>query len=381
VKIVSSFKQVGTWKNPVNSRSSVSTEAPYLKPKSNFMSKKFQLQIPEPCHEDWNKMTPGDKGRFCDSCQKTVHDFTGMSDVQLVAFFKKPSTGSVCGRFYNDQLERDFEISRKRLPWIKYFFQFALPVFLTTMKTHAQGKPVFKENLAVDSVLSSCSKSPEDGYILGNLMPSKYLSGQVIDEQGKGIPYATVFIKGTTNGASCDSVGFFKLSIPSLQKKLTLIASCVGYSEKERQINLKKGNSTQITLSTNSTLNGEVVVIAGITRKGKTTYGYTSTVRTERISYWQKLKDHFVNDSIKLFPNPAKSESEIKIEWRKAPEGEYIVDLYNLQGQLIKSSLARFENEINSFTFQMPAITPGSYLLQMTNKKSGKTRSEKIIIQ
>jgi len=39
-----------------------------LKPKSNFMSKKFQLQIREPCHEDWDKMTPVDKGRFCDSC-------------------------------------------------------------------------------------------------------------------------------------------------------------------------------------------------------------------------------------------------------------------------------------------------------------------------
>jgi len=345
------------------------------------MSKKFQLQIPEPCHEDWNKMTPGDKGRFCDSCQKTVHDFTGMSDAQLIAFFKKPSTGSVCGRFYNDQLERDFEIPQKRLPWMKYFFQFALPVFLTTMKTHAQGKPVFKENLLVDSAISTCSKSPEEEYILGNLMPSKYLSGLVIDEQGKGIPYATVFIKGTTNGASCDSVGFFKLNIPSLQKKVTLVASCVGYSEKERQINFKKINSTEITLSTNVTLNGEVVVTSlCYARKGRVTFGSTTTVRTERRSYLQKVKDYFVGDSIKIFPNPAKSESEIKIEWRKAPAGEYKIDLYNLQGQLIKSTLARIENEINSFTFQVPAITPGSYLLRMTNKKSGKMHSEKIII-
>ena len=346
------------------------------------MSKKFQLQIPEPCHEDWDKMTPGDKGRFCDSCQKTVHDFTGMSDAQLIAFFKKPSTGSVCGRFYNDQLERDFETPRKRLPWLKYFFQFAIPVFLTTMKTHAQGKPVFKENLAVDSVISTCSKSSEDEYILGNLMPSKYLSGQVIDEQGKGIPYASVFIKGTTNGTSCDSIGFFKLSIPSLQKKVILMASCVGYSEKERQINLKKINSTEIRLSTNATLNGEVVVTAiCYARKGSVTFGYTTTVRTERISYLQKVKDYFVSDSIKIFPNPVKSESAIKIEWRNAPGGEYIVDLYNLQGQLIKSSLAKIENEINSFIFQIPAITPGSYLLQLTNKKSGKKHTEKIIIQ
>jgi hypothetical protein len=30
------------------------------------------------------------------------------------------------------------------------------------------------------------------------------------------------------------------------------------------------------------------------------------------------VKDYFVGDSIKIFPNPAKSESEIKIEWRKS---------------------------------------------------------------
>ena len=346
------------------------------------MSKKFQLQIPEPCHEDWDKMTPGDKGRFCGSCQKTVHDFTGMSDMQLIAFFKKPSTGSVCGRFYNDQLERDFESPRKRLPWLKYFFQFALPVFLTTMKTHAQGKPVFKENLTLDSAISTCSKSQEEEYILGNLMPSKYLSGKVIDEQGKGIPYATVFIKGTVIGTSCDRAGFFKLSTLSLQKKVTLIASCVGYSESERQINLRKINSAEITLSTNATLNGEVVVTTiCYARKGRVTFGYTTTVRTERISYLQKVKDYFVRDSVKIFPNPAKSESEIKIEWRKAPVGEYKIDLYNLQGQLIKSSLVRIENEINFIIFQIPAITPGSYLLRMTNKKSGNKHTEKIIIQ
>jgi len=345
------------------------------------MSKKFQLQVPEPCHEDWDKMTPGDKGRFCDSCQKTVHDFTGMSDAQLIAFFKKPSNGSVCGRFYNDQLERDFETQRKRLPWLKYFFQFALPVFLTTMKTHAQGKPVFKEKLAVDSVLNICSKSPEDEYILGNLMPSKYLSGRVIDEQGKGIPYATVFIKGTAYGTSCDSAGFFKLNNASL-KRITLIASCVGYSEKEKQINFKKVNSAEITLSTNAALNGEVVVTAlGITRKGQTAFGYTTTTRVERRSYLQKLKNYFVNDSIRVFPNPARAGGEIKIECKKIDDGEYTIDLYGSQGQLIRSTLIRIENEINSFTFQLPATTPGSYLLRITNKKSGEKHSVKIIIQ
>ena len=64
------------------------------------------------------------------------------------------------------------------------------------------------------------------------------------------------------------------------------------------------------------------------------------------------MKDYFVNDSIKVFPNPAKAGNQIKIEWRKAPAGEYIIDLYNLQGQLIKSSLAKIENEINFLLFK-----------------------------
>ncbi len=60
--------------------------------------KKITLSIPQPCHEDWNKMSAMDKGRFCASCQKAVIDFTNMSDRELTEFFKRP-TGNMCGRF------------------------------------------------------------------------------------------------------------------------------------------------------------------------------------------------------------------------------------------------------------------------------------------
>ena len=176
---------------------------------------KLIVRIPQPCHEDWNKMTPGDKGRFCDSCQKTVHDFTGMSDAQLIAFFKKPSTGSLCGRFYNDQLERDFEIPRKRIPWLKYFFQFAIPVFLTGLKSYSQGKPFIKEKN--DS--SVCTNINSGEIIVMGRMPivKNEILGKVVDENGKGISYATVIIKGAGNGTACDSAGNFYLRI--LQNK------------------------------------------------------------------------------------------------------------------------------------------------------------------
>jgi hypothetical protein len=105
------------------------------------MSKKLQITIPTPCHENWDNMTNVQQGKFCGSCQKNVVDFSDMSDRQVAEFFKKPSTGSVCGRFMTDQLERDIEIPRKRIPWIKYFFQFAFPAFLVSIKASAQKTP------------------------------------------------------------------------------------------------------------------------------------------------------------------------------------------------------------------------------------------------
>ena len=342
------------------------------------MAKKFQLQIPEPCHEDWNKMTPGDKGRFCDSCQKTVHDFTGMSDAQLIAFFKKPSTGSLCGRFYNDQLERDFEIPRKRLPWVKYLFQFAIPVFFTGLKSYSQGKPMIKENN--DSAVCTNIISGDIDIMGRSVVPDlkNEILGKVVDENGKGVSYATVIIKGTRNGTACDSAGNFYLRIPRNKEPVSLVASCVGYEATELFINDRSNQTQSIILKADSTANTGVVVVGyGSVRKGYVT-GAMSTIKR---SYLQKVRDYFVNDSIKVFPNPAKAGNQIKIEWRKASAGEYVIGLYNLQGQLIKFSLAKIESEINSFTFQIPAITPGSYLIRMTNKKSGKKHTEKIIIQ
>jgi hypothetical protein len=50
-------------------------------------------------------MTPDQQGRFCAQCQKTVVDFTAMTDAQVLAHIQQTSeTG--CGRFRPDQLNR-----------------------------------------------------------------------------------------------------------------------------------------------------------------------------------------------------------------------------------------------------------------------------------
>jgi hypothetical protein len=69
------------------------------------MERNYKITIPEPCHENWDKMTPKDNGRFCISCSKTVIDFSTMLPEEIQHFFIQNQNNKICGRFENWQLE------------------------------------------------------------------------------------------------------------------------------------------------------------------------------------------------------------------------------------------------------------------------------------
>jgi hypothetical protein len=101
------------------------------------MSQTLQLQVPKPCHENWNNMTNQEKGRFCSSCQKMVVDFSLMSDQQIINYFSN-QTGKICGRLHTNQLNRTLTIPQQRKWSFKYFVQFMVPAFLISIKTQAR---------------------------------------------------------------------------------------------------------------------------------------------------------------------------------------------------------------------------------------------------
>lgn len=70
--------------------------------------KKINYKIEEPCHADWDQMKPEAKGRFCESCNKTVVDFSSMSDFSIVSYLEKNKHQSVCGRFAQEQLDKTY---------------------------------------------------------------------------------------------------------------------------------------------------------------------------------------------------------------------------------------------------------------------------------
>lgn len=188
----------------------------------------MQLHIADPCHENWDNMTPSEQGRFCDACRKQVIDFSEMSDRQIVQFFKKPSTGSVCGRFMSEQLDRDMVIEKKRLPWIKYFFQFALPAFLMGKEVQAQYGSCRKPSTAQTRPVSV-----KQGMIQYPVMLKTKLWLQVKNAAtGEPVPYASVVVSGDETKKVASKDGIVTVNIDSKAKNAIITVSSIGYKAK-----------------------------------------------------------------------------------------------------------------------------------------------------
>jgi hypothetical protein len=77
------------------------------------------ITIPTPCHENWDAMTPNDKGRHCDSCAKTVIDFTHWKTTDIIVTLQ--NSKNICGRFTNTQLDVPIPTSEDFVKQIAYF--------------------------------------------------------------------------------------------------------------------------------------------------------------------------------------------------------------------------------------------------------------------
>lgn len=100
------------------------------------MKKHYSIAIPKPCHEDWNKMSPRDKGKFCSSCSKTVVDFTKMNTYEIQDFIHQNKDKRVCGHFKQAQLDSiNLHIPSKVLEQRLNFHKLFLLALLITMGT------------------------------------------------------------------------------------------------------------------------------------------------------------------------------------------------------------------------------------------------------
>jgi hypothetical protein len=368
------------------------------------MSKKIQLTIPKPCHENWEAMTDVQKGKFCGSCQKQVVDFTNMSDRQLAEFFKKPSTGSVCGRFMNDQLERELEVPKKRIPWVKYFFTIALPALFIS-KVSAQQKPkmgkVMMPSLRDTVKMQVVPEVRMLGMVASRILPvdtakteliqvKKEIKGRVVNEIGEAVAFANIKTGQTVKQIIADENGFFSIENNVANQAGKFVVSSVGYETQELDFIKIHGDIT-ITLKANIVLEEVVLSPEGLRIGCRSITMGMPLVKGQVLIENKNTKDEVLipenpkkmemESAIKIYPNPVRNGNGVNIQVQELIEGYYTMNLLTMNGQSVRQNEIWIDVEARIITIDLPIVPAGNYFLALTNKVTGKKYTEKVIVQ
>ena len=86
------------------------------------------------------------------------------------------------------------------------------------------------------------------------------LSGKVVDEQQKVIPFATVFVKGSTNGSAANGSGEYLLKVAS--GKSDIIFSAIGFKQSSQSVIVKQNTTLNVVMSTELYSLDDVIVYA-----------------------------------------------------------------------------------------------------------------------
>ena len=215
------------------------------------MKNSIRLSIENPCHEKWESFSMQSNGGFCSTCEKTVVDFTKLSDEAILAFFaNKPAR--TCGRFRDDQLRsyafNDFATVSPGRSLLRAGF-LSLIFMLSIGQSYAQ-----TEVARTTSELASAKTQGTDD----RRITSQYFSGVVKDEDGNAMAAVNIMLKGTTTGTATDAEGRFSFPV-QLKAGDVLLFSFIGYETVEYTISSQTDTTIEMKMEYQITL-GAVAV-------------------------------------------------------------------------------------------------------------------------
>ena len=101
----------------------------------------------------------------------------------------------------------------------------------------------------------------------------RIITGKVSDAQGKGVPNASVMVKGTTLGVTASNAGNFSLSVPADASTLTI--NSVGFSEREVSLTSRSNYSISLTAIVADL---QEIVVVGYSKSTKEAFTGTAKV-------------------------------------------------------------------------------------------------------
>jgi len=281
-------------------------------------------------------------------------DFTGMSDRQLAEFFKKPPS-SVCGRVYNDQLNRDIVIPKKRIPWFKYFFQFTWPALVFLLKSCGM-KESSKGKIKIERI-SSGHEYPMTS--LGFIMPGQELNISEITPVD-----TTVDLKKDEIKVNDEIMG--DVALITKTDSIAMPNDTLGETVAEYK-----------PLDT-------VTVIGYSYTTGKMLVGAISVCKVESAEVKEdsvKREEVFTNEmNFKVYPNPVQAGSLLNISFKSSDDFPQRIQILSSSGQLVSQVKQNGKEYAAVTNIQIPSnLTAGAYFLQAITK-SKKVKTAKFIV-
>ncbi|MBC3539650.1 carboxypeptidase-like regulatory domain-containing protein [Rufibacter sediminis] len=226
-------------------------------------TRRLTISVPQPCHEDWQAMAPTFQGRFCQNCQKTVVDFTAVSDSEIVDWLTE-NKDTTCGRFRHEQVGTELKAATyNRKPWTWRAVALVLSAWLSTKNVEAKQVSTFIISSAGQQTGSENSRR-ETKKLSEKPVSPVILKGKVVDARSKEtLPGTTIMLKGTSIGVPSDRNGNFELSVPAhlVNKKQKIIFSFIGYEMKEVKLSkLLKREHSEIIMTLDTAVLGGIAI-------------------------------------------------------------------------------------------------------------------------
>ena len=187
------------------------------------MKSKF-LKLNKACSEQWENMTPNEKGSFCDVCSKNVIDFTQLSTREISEKIKN-SKGEICARLTQKQLATpliDLEVQKTyKLP----YSNIAASVLLASTLAVSTTSCTQNEKAPTEYVETASNLSSKSNIKRNKTKPTPTASDSFVTFKGivkineKGVPIenAKITLVTVQKILSTHSLadGTFSLKIPS----------------------------------------------------------------------------------------------------------------------------------------------------------------------
>ncbi len=310
------------------------------------MAGQIQVRIDNPCSERWEQMTAEGQGRFCAACQKTVIDFTGMSDTEIARILSTGPNGGTCGRFLPNQLNRALLPESARSARRLGLWQYLLAGLLLSTEVSAQQKA------RADTV-----------HI------------RLVDNSNSPVSFATIMVQ-PRHGYQADADGRVTIPRPALKDVDSLTISGIGYAT-TRVSTTSLGDSVEkvILLPVASMGLGEVVVVGGVSAHHRKPKKIAAVLRDTLACVG------LVKNSLTVYPNPVARGASVTLSLRVNDQGIYTAQLFTLSGVLKESMEINADQKSLEVLMNIPGtLTAGTYFVRLSNPATQKVYTKEVLV-